>query len=168
MMGDNELNPQQALLLAVLQKQKGKNSMNPVQIALVQDSFAQVVPMADLAADLFYTRLFTLDPALRSMFKGDMCEQKRKLMATLQFAVFSLSRLDHLLPTVRTLGERHAGYGVTAAHYDTVGQALLWTLEQGLGAVFTPDVKAAWAETYLLLAGVMQEATANVQMELVA
>ena len=99
--------------------------------------------------------------------EGCICHPRNRT-ATLQFAVFSLSRLDHLLPAVRTLGERHAGCGVTAAHYDTVGQALLWTLEQGLGAVFTPDVKAAWAETYLLLAGVMQEATANVQMELVA
>ena len=56
------------------------------------------------------------------------------------------------------VGRRHGGYGVTDAHYDTVGEALLWTLEQGLGAEFTPNARSAWALTYGTLAGVMQNA----------
>jgi hemoglobin-like flavoprotein len=135
--------------------------MDSQQIALVQDSFAQVVPIADKAADLFYARLFQLDPTLRALFKGDMREQKRKLMTMIQMAVASLTRLDGLVPAVQALGRRHAGYGIADKHYATVGDALLWTLEQGLGAAFTPEVAAAWATVYTLLAETMQAAGAE-------
>ena len=136
--------------------------MNPKQISLVQDSFAQVAPIADLAAELFYARLFQLDPTLRYMFKGDMREQKRKLMTMLTVAVNSLTRPEELLFAVKALGRRHAGYGVEDRHYDTVAEALLWTLEQGLGASFTPEVKAAWVAVYTLLATTMQQAAAEI------
>lgn len=133
---------------------------------LVQDSWTQVEPIADVAATLFYDRLFTLDPALRPLFPAtDLGEQKKKLMQTLTVAVRSLDRLDQLVPALETLGRRHAGYGVEDAHYDTVGQALLWTLEQGLGAAFTPAVRDAWAETYALVASVMQRAAHEVTPE---
>src|SRR5262245_30679403 len=115
--------------------------MKPEQITLVQDTFAQVVPIADTAAALFYERLFTLDPALRPLFKGDMTEQQRKLMTMLGVAVKGLNRLDTIVPAVQQLGARHAGYGVQDEHYGTVGAALLWTLGQGLGKGFTPDVE---------------------------
>ncbi len=135
--------------------------MNSEQVKLVQGSFAKVLPIADIAADLFYTRLFELDPSLRHMFPTDMAEQKHKLMMTLKFAVNSLSRLDELVPAVQALGRRHAGYGVKDEHYNTVGAALLWTLEQGLGEAFTPEVKAAWIAVYTLLAKTMQQAAAE-------
>ncbi len=61
-----------------------------------------------------------------------------------------------LAPVVRQLGARHASYGVRTEHYATVGAALLWTLEQGLGAKFTPEVREAWAAAYDLLSEVMQ------------
>jgi hemoglobin-like flavoprotein len=128
------------------------------QIQLVQESFAQVEPMADVAADLFYSRLFTLDPSLRAMFPADLTEQKKKLMAMLKLAVSSLNRLDELVPAVQTLGQRHGTYGVTFEMYETVGAALLWTLEQGLGEKFTPDVRAAWEAVYTLLANTMKQA----------
>ena len=130
--------------------------MNGVQIKLVQESFRQVAPMAEAAAGLFYARLFELDPDLRSLFKGDMTEQGRRLMQMLGLAVKSLDRPDQLLPAVRALGARHVAYGVREKDYDTVGGALLWTLRQGLGDAFTPEVEAAWAEVYAALAAAMQ------------
>lgn len=135
--------------------------MEPTTIALVESSFEKVKPIAAQAAELFYGRLFELDPSLKHLFKGDMTEQGRKLMATLAFAVAGLRQPETILKAVQELGRRHVGYGVQDAHYDTVGQALLWTLEQGLGADFTSEVRSAWAEVYGLLAGVMKEAAAG-------
>lgn len=132
--------------------------MDATQIALVRDSFAKVAPIADTAAALFYGRLFELDPALKPLFKGDMAAQGKLLMQMIATAVGALDRIDSIVPAVESLGKRHAGYGVAASHYDTVGAALLWTLGQGLGPAFSPDVKAAWTETYGLLAGVMKKA----------
>jgi hemoglobin-like flavoprotein len=134
--------------------------MNRDQIKLVQESFDKVVPIADAAATLFYGRLFDLDPALESLFKGDMAEQGRKLMQMIGVAVKGLDRLEQVLPAVRMLGARHAGYGVRERDYETVGRALIWTLTKGLGDDFTPETEAAWAETYAALAGVMKEAQA--------
>ena len=128
------------------------------QKALVQESFAMIAPIADDAAGLFYRRLFEIEPSLRQMFRADMAEQRKKLMQMLTAAVKGLDRPDQLIPVVRDLGRRHAAYGVTDAHYDTVGAALLWTLETGLGAAFTPDVKEAWADVYSLLATTMRDA----------
>ena len=128
------------------------------QKVLVQESFAAVALIADDAALLFYRRLFELDPSLQRMFKGDMTEQRRKLMQMLTAAVKGLDRLDQLVPVVEDLGRRHVGYGVADEHYDTVGAALLWTLEKGLGNAFTPDVKDAWIAVYGLLAGTMKNA----------
>lgn len=132
--------------------------MTPQQIELVQTSFKKVMPIAGTAADLFYGRLFEIAPDVRPMFPQDMKEQKVKLMSMLGTAVTNLHKLETILPAVKALGERHKGYGVTAAHYAPVGAALLWTLEKGLGPDFTPDVKAAWTETYTALAGVMTSA----------
>lgn len=132
--------------------------MSPVEITLVKDSFRKVVPIADQAAALFYARLFELDPALRPLFRGDMNEQGKKLMTMIATAVASLERIDTLVPVVRELGVRHAGYRVKEEHYATVGAALLWTLEKGLGPDFTPAVRAAWTTTYTLLANTMMEA----------
>lgn len=130
--------------------------MNSEQINLVQSTFKDVQPIAAAAAELFYDRLFTLDPSLRSMFKGDMVQQGRMLMAMLNSAVNGLTNLDALVPVVRQLGARHAKYGVRDEHYATVGSALLWTLGQGLGEKFTPEVREAWTAAYELLAGVMR------------
>jgi hemoglobin-like flavoprotein len=125
-------------------------------LTLVRDTFDKVVPMAGLAADLFYDRLFYLAPGLRRMFPADMRDQKRKLMVMIATAVQGLHDLATLVPQVKALGARHAGYGVEAAHYDVVGEALLWTLERGLGNAFTAEVKQAWTRVYVLLATTMQ------------
>jgi hemoglobin-like flavoprotein len=130
--------------------------MTPDQIALVQQSFAQVKPDADLVAVMFYDRLFALNPRLRPMFPAEMGEQRRKLMTMLATAVNGLRKLDALVPAVRELGRRHQSYGVRPDHYTDVGAALIETLRAGLGDAFTPELEAAWAAAYGLLAGAMQ------------
>jgi len=135
---------------------KEHKEMTPEQKNLVQTSFEQIKPIADTAAALFYGRLFDLDPRLEPLFKGDLNEQGRKLMHMIGLAVRGLNRLEELMPLLHELGARHAGYGVTERDYETVGSALLWTLEQGLGEVFTPEVRHAWIAVYELLAGTMK------------
>lgn len=105
-----------------------------------------------------YERLFTLDPSLRPLFRGEMKEQGRKVMAMISMAVNGLTRLEQLVPAVQALGRRHAGYGVRDEHYATVGAALLWTLEQGLGNSFTPAVREAWTAAYGVLSSTMKDA----------
>ena len=90
-----------------------------------------------------------------------MGEQGRKLMSMIGTAVANLGHLDAIVPAVRDLGRRHAGYGVQQSHYDTVATALVWTLEQGLGDDFTPATRRAWIEAYTNLAGTMQQAAAT-------
>lgn len=122
--------------------------MTPEQVQRVRSSFAKVAAIKDAAAALFYRRLFELDPGLRPLFKGDMAAQRAKLMAALGAVVGSLDRLENILPLVRALGRRHAAYGVRPDHYATVGQALIWTLEQALGTDFTRDTRRAWTDAY--------------------
>ncbi|MBS0310439.1 MAG: hemin receptor [Proteobacteria bacterium] len=132
--------------------------MTPDNIALVKTSWQQVLPIQKTAAELFYGRLFELDPSLRPLFRGDMTEQGRKLMTMINTVVMSLDRLGPMLGAIEDLGRRHVAYGVTEAHYDTVGSALIWTLGKGLGEQFTPPVEAAWTEAYDTLASAMKQA----------
>jgi hemoglobin-like flavoprotein len=136
--------------------------MTPTQIQLVQSTWAKVVPIKDAAAEIFYGKLFEMDPALRPLFKGDLKAQGAKLMSMINTAVNGLTRLDQIVPAVESLGKRHVGYGVKDQHYDTVAGALLYTLEKGLGPAFTQDVKQSWTEAYMLLAGVMKKAASTV------
>ena len=137
--------------------------LTQAQIALVQNSFAVVAPIADDAAVLFYRRLFEIDPTLQAMFRGDMADQRRKLMQMLSAAVKGLNHIDRLIPAIEDLGRKHAGYGVEEHHYETVANALLWTLEKGLGTAFTPDVREAWTTVYGLLASTMARAAAKAE-----
>ena len=129
--------------------------MNDDQVRIVQETFEKVRPISETAAELFYKRLFELNPSLKSLFKGDMKKQGRMLMQMIDFAVKGIDEPDTILPTIQDLGKRHVGYGVEEEYYSTVGEALLWTLEQGLGKDFTPEAKEAWTEAYKLLSGVM-------------
>ncbi len=132
--------------------------MTPEQIQLCKDSWTKVEPIADDAAALFYNNLFEADPSLKTLFKGDMTEQGRKLMEMIGTAVRMLDKLDQLVPVVQNLGVRHVDYGVKNEHYATVGGALLLTLSQGLGEDFTPEVKEAWTEAYGILSKTMIDA----------
>jgi hemoglobin-like flavoprotein len=131
--------------------------MTPRQIALVRASWEHVRPIRDRAGALFYERLIELDPALAPMFRGGIAAQGRTLMAMIDTVVSSLDRLDELVPAVRALGQRHAGYGVQDEHYEMGGRALLDTLRAGLGDAFDAEVEEAWAVAYGTLVGVMQE-----------
>ncbi|MFZ3184064.1 MAG: globin family protein [Pseudomonas sp.] len=124
-------------------------------ITLVQDSWQQVAAIAPQAAELFYQNLFDADPSLKPLFKGEMPEQGKKLMQMIGAAVGKLNDLPALVPILQGLGKRHAGYGVEDSHYQTVGAALLKTLDQGLGADFTEEVKNAWTAVYTVMADVM-------------
>lgn len=135
--------------------------MNTQEIQTLQQSFRLVEPIAETAASLFYGRLFELDPALRPLFKSDLKAQGEKLMSSLKLVVTGLNNPERIIPAVRSLGQRHAGYGVQPEHYNTVGAALLWTLEKGLGTAYTPEVEAAWVSAFGLLSGLMQEAAAE-------
>ena len=130
--------------------------MTPRQIDLIRASWSAVEPIADTAATLFYDQLFELDPAIRRLFRrNDMPAQRKILMQTLTVVVKSLDKLDTIVPAVQALGRRHAGYGVRSEHYESVGIALLWTLEQGLGDAFDDETREAWAAAYGTLASVM-------------
>jgi len=137
--------------------------MTPQQIELVKKTWVMVVPIADTAAELFYGRLFELEPSYRAMFKHDMSEQGKKLMKTINIAVDALDDVEPLVPTLKQMGADHAGYGVVDRDYNVVGAALLWTLEQGLGEAFTDEVKNAWAAVYEVLADTMKSGAAEAE-----
>jgi hemoglobin-like flavoprotein len=133
--------------------------MTGEQINLIKKSFQKIEPISDQAAALFYAKLFDLNANLQSLFKGDMKEQGRKLMQVLAYAVGNLDRIDEIIPQVRELGARHAGYGVAHEDYDAVGTALLWTFEKALSREFTHEMREAWAAVYGLLAETMKDAS---------
>ena len=132
--------------------------LSAADVALIQQSFAQVAPIAETAAALFYDRLFSIAPEVKPLFKSDLKEQGRKLMAMLATVVDGLSDLGAVVPAAEELARRHVGYGVEPRHYEPVGEALIWTLKEGLGDAFTPDVRAAWLSAYAVLSGVMIKA----------
>ena len=142
--------------------------MTPQQITLVQESFRKVLPISETAATIFYARLFELDPSLRKLFTGDMKRQGMMLMSMIASAVRGLSDPNALIPVLTALGRRHGGYGVVDAHYTTVAEALLWTLEQGLGKDFTPEARDAWIAAYSMMASVMQQGSREVPVRAAA
>jgi nitric oxide dioxygenase len=132
--------------------------MTPQQVALVQQSFQKAANLGEAVADIFYAELFAIDPHLRAMFKSDMREQGRKLLATLAYVVNGLDRPETVIPAAQKLAIKHVDYGVTARHYTLVGNALLRTLSKGLGPDFTPETRTAWIAAYKTLADVMRAA----------
>lgn len=137
--------------------------ITPQQKELVQKTWVMVVPIADTAAELFYGRLFELEPEYKAMFKNDMTEQGKKLMKTINIAVEALDDVEPLIPVLKKMGADHAGYGVKDRDYNVVGASLLWTLEKGLGDAFTDEVKNAWGAVYEVLATVMKEGAAEAE-----
>jgi len=132
--------------------------MTPQQVELVQRSWRAVAQVGDTAAELFYGKLFSLDPTVQGLFRNDLHDQGRSLTAMISVAVHGLARPEKIVYAVEQLGRRHAAYGVQPRHYELFATALLWMLEQVLGEAWTPQVREAWAQTYALLAKTMQDA----------
>lgn len=141
-------NSQSGELFGVSQEQK----------VLVQESFKVVEKISDVAADIFYQRLFDIEPELRSLFSEDLREQKTKLMGALKVLVNTLDNPDKLIPILEDMGRKHKTYGVVEDHFVPVADALVWTLEEGLGADFTEEVRHAWTALYSAIASIMIEA----------
>jgi hemoglobin-like flavoprotein len=132
-------------------------SITARQISIVQNSFRKVEPIAEQAAEIFYNKLFEYDPSLKPLFKGDLKDQGKKLMATLKVAVNGASDLDKLVPVLHQLADRHVDYGVKPKDYTPVGNALLFTLKTGLGNDFTPELRQAWVDVFRLIAKTMKD-----------
>ena len=128
------------------------------QAQIIKLTFAQVMGDKDAVGRMFYDRLFSIAPEVKPLFRGDIAAQSRKLMDTLALAVGMLRDMPTLVMTLEGLARRHVGYGVKDEHYDKVGEALLWTLEQGLGDAFTPQVRDAWTALYVAVAQIMRGA----------
>jgi len=136
--------------------------MTPNQIKLVRETWSNVAPIADTAAEMFYQRLFEIDPSTKPLFsKTDMTRQRGMLLDALGLVVKNAARIENLSPALKELGRRHVRYGVEDHHYDSVGAALLWTLEQGLGDTFTDATRTAWTDVYTYVSSAMRHATAD-------
>lgn len=122
--------------------------VDAVQRHVVRKSFGLVERQADVAALVFYQRLFDLAPQVRPMFSGDIQSQGRKLMETLAVLVSALDRPKELESELEELGAGHAGYGVRDEHYAVARQALLEMIAEVTGPAFTPEVRAAWNALY--------------------
>lgn len=123
--------------------------MTPRQKQIIRESFPLIREIAIPVSLLFYGRLFDLDPSLRQLFKIDMKEQSKKLVATLDALVESVDDWEKIVPVLRDLGQRHAGYGVKEQHYDKVCSALVWAFGQALQPGFDDEVRAAWTAVIL-------------------
>jgi hemoglobin-like flavoprotein len=139
--------------------------MTPRQIEIVRQSFNQIMPFKDQVIELFYCRLFELDPSIRLMFKSDMKEQRQKLTAALAMVIGRLETMESLLPVLRELGRRHKGYGVRNRQYDLVGEALLWTMEIGHSSTWTSELAEAWKCAYGQVAKAMIEGAESPEPE---
>lgn len=138
--------------------------MTPQQKRVIRDTWQRVSALGEPAAELFYDRLFAIDPALAPLFaKSDMKAQRAKLLQALAFVVAGLDRLDSLVPVLEDLGRRHVAYGVRKQHYRAVGAALLWTLERGLGTAWSDEAEEAWAQAYAIVSGIMSAAAEPVR-----
>jgi hemoglobin-like flavoprotein len=135
--------------------------MTPKQIELVQQSWEHVVKNIPQAGEIFYGRLFEMNPQLCAMFSPDIKAQSQKLLGIISFAVKKLNTIEEVVSDVQALGRRHGNYGVQPAHYAMVADSLLWTLEKGLAHRWTTELKEAWTTLYATLAGIMMDAAAQ-------
>jgi hemoglobin-like flavoprotein len=132
------------------------DSLTATEIGLIRDSFDRV-SIGLRFSHKYYARLFEIAPELRALFPGDLSMQLRKLMDMLAALVDKLDRPHELVLTLEALGAQHRDYGVVAAHFAPVGQALFETLEGELGPAFDEATRRAWIALYALCATWMQQ-----------
>lgn len=136
--------------------------MTQRQIELVKSTWSMAASLDPIVVGgLFYNRLFEIAPQVKPMFRNPIPEQSKKLLAMVNYVIVKLDKLDAILDEVAKLAQRHTAYGVKPEHYIIVGEALLWTLEQGLGENWNAEVKDAWIECYTILSGAMIAASAD-------
>lgn len=123
---------------------------------LVQTTWTKINSDQKRAADIFYSRLFELDPSIQYLFRGDLDAQKQRLMGMFNIAVRGLDKLDDMLPALRDLGSRHTGYKVLPLHYDTMGKALILMVSEILGEEANEEIETAWANAYKHWANAMK------------
>jgi len=139
------------------------DSMMPARRQLVVESWKSLAPNGAEVGAGIYRRLFEIDPSLRVLFAGAvMEEQVQKAVTMMDMIVQWLDVPDRLVPVLKQLGERHAKYGVRDEHYGKMGAAILGSLEEGLGERFTPEVKGAWTEAFLLISSLMRRGAAKI------
>ncbi|WP_428356050.1 globin domain-containing protein [Methyloprofundus sp.] len=131
--------------------------LTPEQIKCIRNSWRRILPIKEKFAEMFYVRLFELDPALKSLFRGRLDFQGTKLMTTLNVVVNSIEDFNAVEAMLEAMGNRHIIYGVQAAHYETVGAALLYVLEKSLGEYFNDDIEDAWVTAYSEIANTMKK-----------
>jgi len=137
-------------------------SLTPATRELVCSSFPNVERIAPRAGTMFYGRLFATAPEVLPQFRRDLSQPNFQPAAEhrfMQLVLFVRSTAQHAglstaqshEDTVAKLAQRHVGYTTRATHYAPLGQALLWTLDQCLGAEWTPTLRQAWSNTYDVL-----------------
>lgn len=124
-------------------------------------SWAEVVPLGDAAAEIFYAALFTLDPDLRVMFPVAMGGQRDRLLAALGHIVSNVDDPEVIGPFLEQLGRDHGRFAVRPEHYPTVGKALIFTLKTGLGATWSDYLARNWATAYAVVSEKMMSAAAR-------
>ena len=129
--------------------------MKAEQLQLVLQSLNEIQLLADKITTDFYQHLFEVEPSIRELFKGDIKRQGSMFITTLSLAVNGLSRMEDIQPAVRTLGERHSGYGVKPEYFQPFRESFLWALERHLRDDFTPELKSAWTEAFEMLSEAM-------------
>ena len=117
-----------------------------------------IIPVKEQTAELFYRKLFLIEPEVKPLFTDDTKAQGDQLVTSINLVVNSLNSLENLVPALQDMGRRYVNNGVKAEHYEAVGETFLWTLEQGLGNDFTDEVKEAWTTAYGIIASTMIDA----------
>jgi methyl-accepting chemotaxis protein len=130
----------------------------PLDPDALETSFDLVAPRGDELPDIFYARLFATAPTVEPLFAGtDMRRQKATLLATLVLLRKSLRDLDAIVPKLRELGARHAGYGAQPSHYPVVAEVLIASIAEVAGDAWRPEYERAWSEALMVVAGAMLE-----------
>ncbi|TLV02206.1 globin domain-containing protein [Dyadobacter luticola] len=123
-------------------------NMTSRKILIIKTTWSYAIGLPEMTGELFYERLFELDPSLQAMFPPDMEQQNRKLIDMITYMVSHLQAMENVQRDIDAMAARHAGYGVRPEHYKTVGDALKWVLEQRLGDQWDEETREAWTELY--------------------